>query len=73
MSHDFYIPDFINGPKDPSTDFPIALCRKCGEWRPNAIQICPSSTQQAAAGNYLNFIPRAIFKSIFYFFSINVT
>ena len=43
MSHDYYLPDPINGPKDVS-GFPLPLCRKCGEWKGNAEDKCPIST-----------------------------
>jgi len=47
MSHDYYVPDCVNGPKDTS-NFPIPMCRHCGEWRSHALIICPSASQATA-------------------------
>ena len=41
MSHDYFVPDPNNGPKDAS-GFPLPLCKKCGEWKGNAEEKCPA-------------------------------
>lgn len=45
MSHDYYLPDPVNGLKDAVSGLPIPLCRKCGEWKGNAEDKCPNPTK----------------------------